>query len=514
LKNNTGTVNLVIIFLLAVIQVRTLGILQIIGHLSPRTAYRIVRNYPLLTVPRLVVTGKPIVEHYRALELPLPYTDAIQTLKRSVEGLKAQEGPSRQSRSKINQLILSGRDLRFAILDGSDLKGVVLKNALLQGASLTNAILDGAIMTSANLKGANLKKTSLKGAVLVEAHIDEVILEEALLEHANLESAFLNGADLTNAKLNHAFLSGASFVGSILQSAKLTDSFAEMAIFRAADLSRVDFRHAYLKDTDFYAADLSQTILQNAIFSNSTLVAANLEGSNMRDANFRDADMFAANLKDFSIEDVDWTGASLVSSQITGIDNLVKLVNQYGAEKVYGLNVFENLSKACEFYKNPSAFSDNLKVYFENQKLRGQWDADVSELKAQWEKDADHPCENIRRKGLDGLQESCRSPDPAKSRCIKDFEERIEKILESIGLKGIEVIVVDNLGLACFPPSESDVDNLVYRLRSEVVCDSAYAAKGIMRQLLFEKNLEHQRHTLLKKLERNCTEIATQMREY
>jgi uncharacterized protein YjbI with pentapeptide repeats len=319
LKKNTGTVNLIIILLLVLVQVRTFGLLKLMDYLSPGTAYRVVNNHPLLAIPRLVVIGKPVVDHYRKLDLPLPYTDSIGSLKEPIEGLlteyrrsgkdttdKSQQPPGGEticqeplknvnhpcnklpeiSLSTENQLVLSGRDLRFAILDRSDLTGVVLKKAKLQGASLMETKLDLADMTEANLNGANLKKSWLRGAIFNGAHLEEAILEQACMPRAWLEKASLDGADLTDAKLNFAVLTGASAIGAIMQKAKLYATHANRAVFRAADLSHVDFTCSELQNADFYASDLSKTILRHTNLMDAKLVATKLEGSDISQAVF------------------------------------------------------------------------------------------------------------------------------------------------------------------------------------------------------------------------------------
>ena len=482
IKNNTGTVNLVVILLLLIIQLRTFGLLKIIDYMSPGNAYRIVNNYPFLSIPRLVVIGKPIIDHYRKLDLPLPYSDSIGDLKKSIDQLKSEKKPD-FSPPTINQLILSGRDLRFAILDGSDLEGAVFKQAQLQGASLTQTILTGANMTKANLKGANLRLSILNNAIFSESHLEEAMLEGATLTGALLEKAYLSGADLTRADLTDALLHGANLTGSIMQNARLNRIKANRAVFRAADLSRADFRDAQLKRVDFCAADLGNAILQGANLTDAILEGVNLEGSNISRTLLRDANLHAANLKNAKIEGTKWTGAKLHSAQISGLEMLINVVEEYSKEKVYGVNVFEKLQIAFDYFK----------------KIEGQTTITMEEL-----------------------LEDCpiKKPDGSPVRKFKaDLEERLgSSKIKSIkssenlnGVKGVEIIFVDNQGVACDPPSEFEVQELIYRLRSEIVCDSVYTAKGILRQMLFEKDLEYQRRRMFSELEKNCPSIAARV---
>jgi uncharacterized protein YjbI with pentapeptide repeats len=458
LRNNTGTVNLVIIFLLVLVQVRTFGILKYMDYLSPGTAYRFVNNHPFFAPPRLKVIGKPIVSHYRKLELPLPYSDSFDSLKKSIESSKGPNNQPEESTSKINQLILSGRDLRFAILDRSDLKGVVLNGAQLQGASLMETIIDKANMTKANLEGANLKWSRLQNARLSEAHLEEAILEGAHMEDAIIIKAYLDGADLTDAKLNRAQLSDTSFVGSIMKGAELKGVSADRALFRAADLSHVDFSPyntgaggkeeiTSLKGAEFFASDLGKTIFKKADLTNAVLRAANLEGSDLNSAVLRDADLYAANLRDIQYDEkINLTGAKLHSSQIKGVGTLKELI-KYGKARVYGVNVFKAKSKGekCDNIVNDSDLHD------------------VNE----------------------------------------DQQEEIKN--------GVKIICVDDQGRPVDPPLEFQIQEIIYRLRSKIACDNVYTAKGIMRQLLFDKDLEYQRQRLKDELGKNCPEIADQM---
>jgi hypothetical protein len=82
------------------------------------------------------------------------------------------------------------------------------------------------------------------------------------------------------------------------------------------------------------------------------------------------------------------------------------------------------------------------------------------------------------------------------------------KVLQGMGNR---LICLDEQGRPSNPPLEFQIQELVYRIRSEIACDSIYTAKGIMRQLLFEKDLEYQRQALKDRLVKNCPEIAAQM---
>jgi uncharacterized protein YjbI with pentapeptide repeats len=458
LKKNTSTANLIVLFLFVLLQIRTFGLLMVMDYLPADVVYRQINKYEYLFIPRLVVVDKPIVDHYRNIELPVPYEDKIPA-PNAVESkanyfektfctdkekeIKSDMG-KRVDHPKIeNQLDLSNRDLRFAIFDKSDLTGVNLKGAQLHGASLIKTKLNHAELNNAQLQGTNLKNALLINAKLNGATMDEAILEDAEMQLSSCSKASLNGADLTAAKMDCAFLASASFIGAILQNASMICVDANWSIFRAADLSASNFVHAQLQGADFFAADLTGSNLAQTTMVDANLTAANLQGSNLKNSNMLDANLYAANLKDaLSSEKTNLIGTDFRYTHLTGSE-IITLLNKTPSAKVSGIKIFQE----------------------ELDKIGQNGSVDLNK-------------DLLKERGVDFIQKAPTPEKKAKQQREIDFE----------------------------------MQEVSYRLRSEIVCDSVNTAKGILKQMLVEKKLDHQRRALFLHLKENCPQIARSVR--
>lgn len=128
-------------------------------------------------------------------------------------------------RSKGEQAIFHGSDLRKADLSGAMLQCVDMSEANLEDAKLLEADLKVAILESAKLwnvdmRKADLKKANLKGAFLQGANMEGADLRDADLREANLFNANLQKADLTGTDFFRA-----NFEGTNLRGAKVDRSF-------------------------------------------------------------------------------------------------------------------------------------------------------------------------------------------------------------------------------------------------------------------------------------------------
>jgi uncharacterized protein YjbI with pentapeptide repeats len=153
--------------------------------------------------------------------------------------------------ANLDQIELSGRDLRRARAPlvsfvGADLVGLRLENAYLVGARLEGAnliqarlngadlrwaIVESALLRGASLHGANLELAQLKGAQLSAARLDWANLRAAGLEDADLSNAYLRATDLRAARLNSTLLDGARLEGADLRGVEgLANEQLEFAI--------------------------------------------------------------------------------------------------------------------------------------------------------------------------------------------------------------------------------------------------------------------------------------------
>lgn len=516
LKRNTGTINLIIIILFGLIQFRIFGILKVMDVIPPGVAYRIVNKYEWI-IPRLKVLDQPIVAHYRKLALPLPYADeelAKKMLALIQEHIRSQQktgdtdnkqneddstennkklssqDPCKPSRTKNtysgSRLNLSGRDLRFANLDKSDLTGVLLRQTRLQGASLMEATLDEAEMYNVNLQGANLKRAKLNGAILNGAHLEEAILEDAKMEGAVLGKASLDGADLTWANLKCAEMAGASFIGAILQKAILQHSTADWSVFRAADLTGVDLKSSHLRGADFFGADLNKSNFYDAILVDADLSATNMEGSDLRKANLLGTNLYAANLKSVDLTDVELTGVNVRYAQVWSSD--VKEGVPFDKSSMYGLYYFDEVIG-----------NGDVEICIEIKKK-------IVDISKYWEQGAKVVLSVDR-----WPQKNCDfKKDEKIPEMVKDVFNKLKPSDEPVKADRLVLIekVKDDDATEIQRKIDFELKELNYRLRLNIVCDSVYTAKGIARQLLFEKKLEPQRRALNDYLKQTCPSIT------
>ena len=183
----------------------------------------------------------------------LPDGKGAKALKPSVEAL-ARDGVA------MEEINLSGADLRGAKLAGAnfrraDLSDAIFVEADLSGADLRGANLSGAVfiranLTDADLCEADLSEADLVGAVFEEAYMEKVNLEGAELLVANFSDANLAGAIVTSA--NGAY---SNFAGADLSNANFGDTELQGALFDGANIGGTRLSQSY---------DLSNTQIEEA----------------------------------------------------------------------------------------------------------------------------------------------------------------------------------------------------------------------------------------------------------
>jgi uncharacterized protein YjbI with pentapeptide repeats len=127
----------------------------------------------------------------------------------------------------LNEINLSGADLRGANLIEED-----LSNAKLARADLTATYLSGANLRGADLLGAYLSEANLFGTNLLGANLSGANLRGADLLLANLIRTNLTGANLSNANLF-----GVNLLGADLREANFTASTMSATTVVDVDLS-------------------------------------------------------------------------------------------------------------------------------------------------------------------------------------------------------------------------------------------------------------------------------------
>jgi uncharacterized protein YjbI with pentapeptide repeats len=184
-------------------------------------------------------------------------------------------------------------------LSGIDLKGVTLRDADLSRVDLTRANLSGADMTGAALSGAYLIWATIHAANLSGADISQCDLSGA-----DVSGSDLSGVDLTEADLSGARFDDANLVGAVLSKAKCGN----------AQFLGAKFKRAKLSDTDFSGSDLSGADLAGADLRGAKFIGARLRGTNLRDAK-----LSQTNLSGAYLGHADFSGATLTDEQVLGL---------------------------------------------------------------------------------------------------------------------------------------------------------------------------------------------------
>ncbi len=156
------------------------------------------------------------------------------------------------SEADLQNVRLSGADLRGANLLRANLTGAVLEKANLFRVNLHHANLRGADLREANLGAASLRRTNLR-----EVNLSGASLDRADLSGADLQWAYLSGASLSGSNLNQADLNWANFSAANLSSAQLSEANLDFAILTSADLRGANFNQAIANGTYFVRVDLS-----------------------------------------------------------------------------------------------------------------------------------------------------------------------------------------------------------------------------------------------------------------
>ena len=147
----------------------------------------------------------------------------------------------------VDNLDLSGRNLRFAEFSSARLPYANFYMAKLQGADLSRAQLQGAVLFEAQLQDADLSRAQLQGADLSLAQLQGADLSLAQLQGADLFRAQLQGADLSLAQLQGADLSLAQLQGADLSIAQLQGADLEYAELQGADLEYAQLQGSFGK---------------------------------------------------------------------------------------------------------------------------------------------------------------------------------------------------------------------------------------------------------------------------
>lgn len=176
---------------------------------------------------------------------------ALHELPNEVKAAVVQGANEENAWKQMEELDLSGRELKYARFDFAQFRRVVLDNATLDGASFGNAELIGV-----SLVGASLKDT---------------IMSNSAIHSTNFSKGLLHGMDLSDSEMHDAVFTGAELHGLNLSGAKLN----------GGDFNGAELHGAELRDAQFYGTDLGQAELWGASMLNTTMYGVNLQAAEM-----------------------------------------------------------------------------------------------------------------------------------------------------------------------------------------------------------------------------------------
>ena len=264
---------------------------------------------------------------------------------------------------KVEELVLSGRDFRYADFsearlpkvdfvganeDPSDLSYASLQSTMLSKARMNGTALLGTNLSKARLQDANLRRANLQGAYLIETELQDADLRGAKLQDADLRGAKLQNSNLSRAELQGANLSMTKLDDAVLSDAKLQDANLIGAELPNAVLIAVDLQNADLREAKLQGANLSQTKLQDADLrgvklQDADLTKAKFQGAVLRWAELQGADLREAELQGADLSQTKLQGANLFRARLQDA-NLFRArlqgVNLYNA-KLQSANLTE-----------------------------------------------------------------------------------------------------------------------------------------------------------------------------
>ena len=245
--------------------------------------------------------------------------------------------PKLSFEEKIVQLLRKGNIEKFnEIMDTANpndvnLKGTVLRNCILQNVNLSGIDLRYVDFTNSDLRGSDLSKTDLRGSKLVNANLDG----------SNLVRANLEGADLTGAQLIKSYLMESYFINSSLRRANLQKADLSYSALKDALMSSALLQETSLEGSNLEGADLSSSNLRDA-----DLTRANLTGANLTGADMRGAKLEGTVLKDAKLEETIKTISNPLFEQII---SEITSKNMVAARKLIKKAIRSKREEAVEF---------------------------------------------------------------------------------------------------------------------------------------------------------------------
>ncbi|MHC1743656.1 MAG: pentapeptide repeat-containing protein [Syntrophobacteraceae bacterium] len=191
--------------------------------------------------------------------------------------------------------------------------GMNLQGRDLRFADFSKTNLRKADLRSANLQGCNFEGAQLQGAKLDKAHLEGANLRRAQLQDATLGEAELIGATLEDASLERASLQKANLRGSDLNQAQMTGAYLDGANLDGAILWRAQAKDAHITEVSAKGADLEEANLVRANLNKSRMQACDLKKADLSEAKLEEAQLAGARIEGARLRDAKMKRAQLQS---------------------------------------------------------------------------------------------------------------------------------------------------------------------------------------------------------
>ena len=186
------------------------------------------------------------------------------------------------------------------VMEGND--RYILTGLDLSGQSLKGAYLQNVLMFECNLQNVDLSGADLRNAGVIQTDFSGANMTNTVLIQTNLTAAKLRGTDLTGSVMAATVGSDADFTGAKLVDCKIGSSGFDRGIWDGADLTGVEFGngvrfdHASMQNTNFTGASAKARIGGLDVDFSGAKVPANIRA--MLDGPMRAApNMDAASLR-------------------------------------------------------------------------------------------------------------------------------------------------------------------------------------------------------------------------
>lgn len=179
----------------------------------------------------------------------------------------------RPQRPEVNRINLRKANLcGLELFPRARLDDVDLTGADLRGTVLPAVRLDGALLDRANLGDASWRVAVLRNAWLEKTEMRNIDLDHADLSSAYLKSVDMSGCTLKNAKARRTWFDNCTLFGVHLESADLESARVVESVLDRALLCKTVLTRAWLDESQ-----LNETDVNGAVFTETSLHRTHLE---------------------------------------------------------------------------------------------------------------------------------------------------------------------------------------------------------------------------------------------